>query len=129
MNTLTIHRVTNVTTKTQEFDTFTCETIIIETKDGQKTRIELFKEKPEPVTETERLIKSIKESLARWGLADFPEYDKLAYKLAMEASEGLNIDLKAYDMCGAFVWANTVDGHDYWASVDVFAQNKRYTTK
>lgn len=131
MTTIHLHDVTTMTTETNEYAEFTCETITVETKDGQKVKLKLFREKPvaEPVNETELLITSIKGSLASWGLADFPEYDKLAYKLAMEASEGLNIDLKAYDLCGAFVWADTVDGHDYWAAVDVFAQNNRYTTK
>jgi hypothetical protein len=67
----------------------------------------------------------ILESLKTWGLSSHPDLHKLAYKLAVDANEGLDIGLNARDLSSAFIWSCTVDGHDYWEAIDVFAQNKR----
>ena len=79
-----LHDVTSMTTETREYDEFSCETITIETKDGQKVRLKLFREKT--VNETELLITSIKGALVRWGLDDYPEYHKLVSELYHEAT-------------------------------------------
>lgn len=125
MNTLNIHGVTNVTTETQDFDTFTCETITIETKDGQKTKIELFTDKPEPVNETELLITSIKGSLARWGLADFPEYERLVTELYHEITRPdskQKIDLGAYSFMGCLTWRKTDAPIEFWSDACIWSQ-------
>ena len=65
----------------------------------------------------------ILESLKTWGLSSHPDLNELAFKLAVEADQGLDIGLNARDLSGAFLWSRTTDGHDYWESIDTYAQN------
>lgn len=122
MTTLNIHGVTNTTTETQDFDTFTCETITIETKEGQTVKLELFREKPvaEPVNETELLITSIKGALVRWGLDDYPEYHTLVTELYHEATkpyrlEDLDFGCNSFMEC--FSWKNADKDVSFWVDV------------
>lgn len=122
MTTLNIHGVTNTTTETQDFDTFTCETITIETKDGQKTKIELFREKPvvEPVNETELLITSIKGALVRWGLDDYPDYERLVTELYHEATKPDRVeplDFSSDCFMGCFSWKTADAPVSFWCAV------------
>ena len=122
MTTLNIHGVTNTTTETQDFDTFTCETITIETKEGQTVKLELFREKPvvEPVNETELLITSIKGALVRWGLADFPEYERLVNELYHEATKPDRVeplDFSADCFMGCFSWNTANAPVSFWCAV------------
>ena len=121
MTTLSIHGVTNTATETQDFDTFTCERITIETKDGQTVKLELFRQKPvaEPVNETELLITSIKGALVRWGLADFPEYERLVTELYHEATKPDNhdVNLGASSFVGCLSWAKADADIEFWISV------------
>lgn len=65
----------------------------------------------------------ILESLKTWGLSSHPDLNELAFKLAVEADQGLDIGLNARDLSSAFLWSRTTDGHDYWEAVDNYAQN------
>lgn len=118
MTTLNIHNVTNTTTETRDFDTFTCETITIETKEGQTVKLELFREKPvvEPVNETELLITSIKGALVRWGLDDYPEYHTLVTELYHEATKPDNqdVNLGARTFVGCLTWAQADAELNFW---------------
>lgn len=122
MTTIHLHDVTSMTTETNEYDEFSCETITIETQDGQKVKLKLFKQKP--VNETELLITSIKGALVRWGLDDYPEYHTLVTELYHEATKPDNhdVNLGARSFVGCLTWSKADADLSFWLSVDTWAK-------
>jgi hypothetical protein len=132
MNSINVHNVTKIETVVKTFDTFNTRDLIITNDRGESITVSLFGATVDSLTITQEeveepsLFLDILESLKTWGLSSHPDLHKLAFKLAVEVEQGLDIGLNARDLGGAFLWSRTTDGHAYWDAIDVFAQNNRY---
>lgn len=118
MTTMHLHDVTNMTTETREYGEFSCETITIETEDGQTVKLKLFREKT--VNETGLLMTSIKDALVRWELDDYPEYDELVSELYHEATKPDRVeplDFSSDCFMGCFSWKTADAPVSFWCAV------------
>ena len=133
MNSIHIHNVAKIETIMTDFEDFTTKDLIITNDKGEQFTVTLFSKIPgaletapeeaQKAPEEPSIFLDILESLKTWGLSSHPDLHKLAFKLAVEADQGLHIGLNARDLSGAFLWSRTTDGHDYWEAVDTYAQN------
>jgi|SaaInl59LU_5_DNA_1037362.scaffolds.fasta_scaffold20279_2 hypothetical protein len=143
MNSIHIHNVAKIETIMTDFEDFTTKDLIITNDKGEQFTVALFSKIPgaletapeeaekapeeaQKAPEEPSIFLDILESLKTWGLSSHPDLHKLAFKLAVEADQGLDIGLKSPNLGGAFLWSRTTDGHAYWDAIDVFAQNNRY---
>ena len=115
MTTLTIHDVTSTTISQQAHDAFTCQTLTIETADGQTIALKLFRSEPQvdgvkdvlqdaqdaqdvleacrderearqaEEVEKDLLLMSVRSTLDDWGYNDYPHYNALVHELFLEA--------------------------------------------
>lgn len=118
MTTMHLHDVTNMTTETREYGEFSCETITIETEDGQTVKLKLFREKT--VNETGLLMTSIKDALVRWELDDYPEYEELVSELYHEATKPDRdepLDFSSDCFMGCFSWKTAAAPVSFWCAV------------
>ena len=140
MTTLTIHDVTSTTISQQAHDAFTCQTLTIETADGQTIALKLFRsdfdggkdvlqdaQDAQDVVEDEAnalLLMSVRGALADWGYDEYPEYHALVHELFTEAKRpGNDVNLNAPSLISCLTWGTSSAGSQFYSKAYTWLQD------
>lgn len=144
MTTLTIHDVTATTISQQAHVAFTCQTLTIETADGQTIALKLFRSEPQvdgvkdvlqdaqdvlearqaEEVEKDLLLMSVRGTLEDWGYSDYPHYNALVHELFLEAQRpGNDVNLNAPSLMSCLTWGTSSAGSSFYSKAYTWLQN------